>query len=531
MSKSVSPTEAEATTLFGARSKTASMTGRALLAGVAIIIASCGGSSSDSAPSSSAADEAAVADSNEDVAAVRAALEENADEPIPFGDDALDCVAEKVAADADLTAQVLADDVVDDAALVRITTTCAPEALASMLTDDPMFASLTDEEALCVVEAMGNNPELLDELDEMAIAGEMFSCAPTVMASMFADETGLTEAEAECILGEVDDFGALSAIEDMDSDATDADAMAAMGDLFEIFIACDISLETLAELGGAGDLGGDESSNSVLPTDQFDIDASRASCTDRDNLACVELLSSSPSEDDERLALDSLAVGCATEDMWSCDLLFLYSPPGSDDHEFGATCGWRTDGSIAGGCERIDEFDPGELRSICADGDMDACAELVAISPVGSDDERLALDSLRAGCADGDMSGCDLLYMYSKSGSDDEEFGATCGERTDGSTMGGCENFIDEWFQMDEIRSNCADGDMDACSDLWLNSATGSDDERLALDSLRAGCADGDMFGCDLLFMYSPSGSDYVEFGATCGERTDGSTAGRCEQE
>ena len=36
------------------------------------------------------------------------------------------------------------------------------------------------------------------------------------------------------------------------SDATDADAMAAMGDLFEIFVACDISLEP-AELG-AGDL-------------------------------------------------------------------------------------------------------------------------------------------------------------------------------------------------------------------------------------------------------------------------------------
>ena len=262
MGKSVSPTEAEATTLFGARSKTASMTGRALLAGVAIIIASCGGSSSDSAPSSSAADEAAVADSNEDVAAVRAALEENAGEPIPFGDDALDCVAEKVAADADLTAQVLADDVVDDAALVRITTTCAPEALASMLTDDPMFASLTDEEALCVVEAMADNPELLDELDEMALAAEMFSCAPTVMASMFADETGLTEAEAECILSDVDDFGALIAMGDMEPDATDADAMAAMGGLFETFIACDISLETLAELGGAGDLGGDGSSNS-----------------------------------------------------------------------------------------------------------------------------------------------------------------------------------------------------------------------------------------------------------------------------
>lgn len=277
MGTSVISTEAEATTLFGRRSKTASMTGRALLAGVAIIVASCGGSSSDSAPSSSAAVEAAVADSsdadsnvadsdvgdsNDDVAAVRSALEENADEIGDVGDDALDCIAEDIAADADLAAQVLADDVVDEAALVRITTTCAPEALASMLTDDPMFASLTDDEALCVVEAMADNPEVLIELDETAIAEEMYACAPTVMASMFADETGLTQAEAECILREVDDLGALIAMGDMDPDATDADAMAAMGDLFEMFIACDISLQTLAELGGAGDLGGDESSNS-----------------------------------------------------------------------------------------------------------------------------------------------------------------------------------------------------------------------------------------------------------------------------
>ncbi len=277
MGSSVMSTEGEVSPSFGTRSKTASMTGRAVLAGVAIIIASCGGSSSDSAPSSSAAVEAVVADSSDadsnvtdsdvgdtdgDVADVRAALEENDDEIGNVGDDALDCIAEQVAADADLSAQVLADDVVDEAALVRITTTCAPEAVASMLTDDPMFASLTDDEALCVIEAMADNPELLIEVDETAIAEEMYACAPTVMASMFAAETGLTQAEAECILNEVDDLEALIAMGDMDPGAVDADAMAAMGGLFEIFIACDISLETLAELGGAGDLGGDGSSNS-----------------------------------------------------------------------------------------------------------------------------------------------------------------------------------------------------------------------------------------------------------------------------
>jgi hypothetical protein len=36
--------------------------------------------------------------------------------------------------------------------------------------------------------------------------------------------------------------------------------------------------------------------------------------------------------------------------MVGCDLLYFYSPIGSDDEEFGATCGWRTDGLSAGNC-------------------------------------------------------------------------------------------------------------------------------------------------------------------------------------
>jgi len=117
------------------------------------------------------------------------------------------------------------------------------------------------------------------------------------------------------------------------------------------------------------------------------------------------------------------------------------------------------------------------------------------------------------------MVGCDLLYSYSPIGSDDEEFGATCGGRTDGSSAGRC--------PPDEFRVGCADGDMVACSELFSYSPTESDDERFALDGLRSGCADGQMLGCDLLYSYSP---DDLEFGATCGGRTDGSSAGNCTE-
>ena len=251
MVKSVT-TEVEASTLLG-RSKTASMTGRAALAAVAIIVASCGGSSSDPDPSSSAADEAVVADSdvgdsNDDVAAVRAAIEENADEIGDVGDDALDCIAEEIAADADLAAQVLADADVDESVVAPIMVTCAPETFTSMLTDDPMFASLTDDEALCVIEAMADNPELLlSESDVAAMFEETYACAPTAVAGILAADTGLAEADAECVLSEIDDFGALIALGGMDPDLSEADAMAGLDELYEILDNCDIPLETLAE--------------------------------------------------------------------------------------------------------------------------------------------------------------------------------------------------------------------------------------------------------------------------------------------
>lgn len=41
------------------------------------------------------------------------------------------------------------------------------------------------------------------------------------------------------------------------------------------------------------------------------------------------------------------------------------------------------------------------------------------------------------------------------------------------------------------------------------------------LDELQQQCADGDMWACDELYMESPWGSDYEAFGASCGERRD----------
>ena len=60
------------------------------------------------------------------------------------------------------------------------------------------------------------------------------------------------------------------------------------------------------------------------------------------------------------------------------------------------------------------------------------------------------------------------------------------------------------WSTLKEIddayREECADGDMNACSELYSRSPYGSNDERFALDGLCAGCAEGEMVGCDLLY-------------------------------
>jgi hypothetical protein len=395
-----------------------------LMVGAALIVASCGGSSSDSGVSSSApapADDTPTTSSETagaNVAAVRAALLESGGPEMAeiVGDEALNCIAEAVAADPDLTAQVLADDgdgVDDDAgeAMVRITTTCAPEQMASVFLEQPEFEGMTDDEALCLVEALADSPEILVALDQSdgAFVEAMFGCAPLWLAAGFAAATGLGQGDAECILGTLVDTGGLAAYAAYGEAGIDENVPL---EFLDALARCDISLETLVELG-------------------------RAAGSSEDQAAFDEMV-------------DAYRSDCADGDMLSCDLLYLSSPTGSDDEEFGATCGGRTDGSSANSCENL--ADPEDLtddqptleeiddayREDCADGDMNACSELYSRSPYGSDDEQFALDGLRSGCAEGEMVGCDLLYFYSPTGSDDEEFGATCGGRTDGSSAGNC---------------------------------------------------------------------------------------------
>jgi hypothetical protein len=219
--------------------------------------------------------------------------------------------------------------------------------------------------------------------------------------------------------------------------------------------------------------------------------------------------------------LDLLWEDCAAGDMGACDQLYRQSPVGSEYEAFGDTCGATTDGGAW--CEtQTDVTDP-YLYGIygdCAAGDMAACDTLYLESPAGShfewfgytcglisdgavwcvelipDETNQRLDDLYAACAAGDMQACDDLYLESAVGSDYEEFGRTCGNRTDGS----------RWCVDEQPTGEVNDYGDDAY-----------------LDGLWDDCVAGDMAACDALYLESPDGSRYEEFGYTCGDLTDGS--------
>ena len=102
---------------------------------------------------------------------------------------------------------------------------------------------MTDDEALCVVEALADRPELM--VSPSGSVEVMFGCAPSFMAAEFASDTGLGQGDAECILGTLVDTGGLAAYgEAMDAGIDENVPL----EFLDALARCDISLETLVEL-------------------------------------------------------------------------------------------------------------------------------------------------------------------------------------------------------------------------------------------------------------------------------------------
>ena len=179
----------------------------------------------------------------------------------------------------------------------------------------------------------------------------------------------------------------------------------------------------------------------------------------------------------------------------------------------------------------------------------DAVEDVISNSGEGGNyGDDPVLDDLYDQCADGDNQACDDLFWQSPSGSEYEAFGSDCGGQVDRTYPCIVEErkYGDDPY-LDSLYDQCADGDNQACDDLFLASPGGSEYEAFGsdcggqvdrtypctdeggnygddpyLDSLYDQCANGDDEACDDLFWTSPyafAGSEYVDFALTCGGR------------
>ncbi len=153
--------------------------------------------------------------------------------------------------------------------------------------------------------------------------------------------------------------------------------------------------------------------------------------------------------------------------------------------------------------EPVDDVDLG-LSDIAGSGDTELGAGVDSNPHTFGDDEEL--DSLWTGCADGNLDACDDLYFRSPFGSEYERFGSFCGNRVDEPTFGGC---LVELGDADEPIFDPPEGAPEAFGD---NSG---------FDVLWVACEDEVYDACDDLYLSAPIDTGYEAFGSTCGGRTD----------
>jgi hypothetical protein len=156
--------------------------------------------------------------------------------------------------------------------------------------------------------------------------------------------------------------------------------------------------------------------------------------------------------------------------------------------------------------ERLSEIADELGLEVCSAGsestdDTTADTSEVEFGAYGSDPE---LDGLYDACADGDADACDELWTSAEAGTEYYEFGYSCGGVVPEGEAEICS----------EVLGDGGDDDSGGEPDTY-----GDDPE---LDALWDACEDGDGQACDDLFFDSPFGSEYEEFGKTCGGRLEG---------
>jgi len=269
--------------------------------------------------------------------------------------DQQNCVISGVAARPALAESALEDvDPPDSemAAYTRIFLECAPDMLREIMADgDPeakeVFAMLSDEDLLCIVDSLAEDPALMNEAleggDDTAMGLALLDCAPQAFAEDMAVELGITTEQAECLLD--GDLEFMQTLLGADEDSAE-DFFSFLEEMAAAFEDCDIEVDGMTDLSSGG------------------------------------------ASNEEELA--EYRAGCEKGDMVACDDLWFAAPVDSEDEEFGATCGGTTDGSEAGTCDYMASIsgELAEYREGCVAGDMEACDDLYYAAPSGSEDEE-----------------------------------------------------------------------------------------------------------------------------------------------
>lgn len=106
---------------------------------------------------------------------------------------------------------------------------------------------------------------------------------------------------------------------------------------------------------------------------------------------------------------------CAAGEYEMCDILFQASDFESDLETFADTCGGRVEPSGAFCADEFGlEFDLDELQASCGTGDMVACDLLYVYSPFGSEYEAFGEDC--GGLGEGDNRTCVVSYGFTAGG-------------------------------------------------------------------------------------------------------------------
>ena len=342
----------------------------AVAAVVGLTLSACGGSGSEGSDAAESDAAAASSEASSDqIADLRASatLAEGAFQGLT-ADNQL-CMLNTISEDESLSEALIAGDETPPVqiALMRVLLECDGEAAFELISGgDGGLDQLSEEEFTCLIDSMlADDAVLADAVSGTGelIAGVLIDCAPEAAVADLASELGITTEQATCLM--TADNGFLDLLMSGEP-TTDEEAMEFLGAIAELSEECGLE----------------------------------------DVFGLTDLTSPSPDEDDlddyvavDQELLDEQYGLCAEGDMVACDDLYFNAPFGSDEEAFGKSCGDTEENEFGGSCASLSI----DYRSDCAAGDMEACDQLFFFSEVGSEDENFGATC--GGTADGTTAG------------------------------------------------------------------------------------------------------------------------------